>query len=299
MSTSTESVSTTGNGHILTSRLSRISMDITATPFARTRKLNRNLSTASLIGIAPAVTSPTEPLPSPGRKISRTGQPPLLRKASQLQVSKVGPVNSGNKVANGGSAAIVSPTETGTTVSTLPSITESKRMNLTDVVIWRRFTRALKQRVQDKKSEKRTFCWLDRSMSTYGGGDGSGQGERTAEMEPSYRMEPSSKPKKEKCTEMIEKYLAEKLKNVTYEPESCGEVSKEITDDIKREAKRLELLPPRYKCVVYVVLGEKKDQDIRVSSMSAWDKNTDSFVSSSFQNGSIFCVVTFFTVYME
>lgn len=102
-----------------------------------------------------------------------------------------------------------------------------------------------------------------------------------------------------KCESVMKEYLTETLKNVSYGGEKCRKLSTKMSDEIKTRIKEAGLLPPRYKCVVHTVLGEKRDQDVSVSSESAWDKQTDTFVAVAFQNNSLFCAVTLFAVYME
>lgn len=133
-------------------------------------------------------------------------------------------------------------------------------------------------------------------MSSY---DGRRRNAPSVELEPSYRMEPSYKLPASKCKQLMDDFLAERLKNYVYNPKECARISKQFSEDIRDRAQKSELLPPRYKCVVYVVIGEKKEQSVRVSSLCTWDNNTDSYVTSSFQNESVFCVVTLFAVYME
>lgn len=97
----------------------------------------------------------------------------------------------------------------------------------------------------------------------------------------------------------MKEYITQILQNVAYDAEKCRELSTKMSDEIKIRIKKAQLLPPRYKCIVYIVLGEKKDQGVSVSSESAWDKKTDDFVAVTFQNNSLFCAATLFAVYME
>lgn len=112
-------------------------------------------------------------------------------------------------------------------------------------------------------------------------------------------MDPPLKLQLRECEALINSYLSETLNNARYDPETCRELSCEMSETIKTRVKKAGLLPPRYKCVVYVVLGEMKDQGVSVSSESAWDKTTDNYVAANFQNNSIFCAATMFAVYME
>jgi len=52
---------------------------------------------------------------------------------------------------------------TGFEGKAVPKLPEARGMNLTDIMIWKKFTRNLRQRVVERKKEKRTFCWVSRS----------------------------------------------------------------------------------------------------------------------------------------
>ena len=61
--------------------------------------------------------------------------------------------------------------------------------------------------------------------------------------------------------EIIKLSLAENLSQYIYDSESSDELTKLISDDIKN---RLKALPqPRYKFVVQVLVGERREQGIR------------------------------------
>lgn len=71
-----------------------------------------------------------------------------------------------------------------------------------------------------------------------------------------------------------------------------------MADEIRVELKNHDW-PARYKCVVFVAIGQKNQQGVSVTSMCAWNADTDNYTSCSFQNESLFCVVTMFAVYFE
>ncbi|CAK8689708.1 dynein light chain Tctex-type 5-B-like isoform X2 [Clavelina lepadiformis] len=178
--------------------------------------------------------------------------------------------------------------------SHIPSLSDGGRMSLKDIMIWRQFTRNLKLRVQSKQFEKRSFCWWDnKSLS------GSTVNRETAfEVEPTYKMDPERKPSDTRCKAIIDEYLQQRLTEVAYESANVKSLSGEIADQIKTRLKSIPW-PPRYKCVCYVSLGQKTGQGLCVSSMCAWDSTNDSYITCSYQNSSIFCVVTVFAVYHE
>jgi hypothetical protein len=50
-----------------------------------------------------------------------------------------------------------------------------------------------------------------------------------------------------------------------------------------------ELNIPRYKIIVQVVLGETKDQGVRVASKCLWDADSDNYASYAYRNVSARC----------
>jgi len=55
----------------------------------------------------------------------------------------------------------------------------------------------------------------------------------------------------------------------------------------------------RYKYVVVVNVGPTVNAELLVASRCLWNPDADTFASSSFDNRSIFAVVTVFAVYRE
>uniref|UniRef100_H2YAD8 Uncharacterized protein n=1 Tax=Ciona savignyi TaxID=51511 RepID=H2YAD8_CIOSA len=137
---------------------------------------------------------------------------PLSRKPSQSQVGAL----TGKRLmsfATSGNLLIGSDaSDQRQNTQQLPILPETRRMNMNDVLIWQKFTRRLKQRVEDRRNERRTFCWLDRPLTR----DMRRNGLPNIKMEPTYRMQPDEKPDMQKCKELMEEYLENALKNVSY-----------------------------------------------------------------------------------
>ena len=96
--------------------------------------------------------------------------------------------------------------------------------------------------------------------------------------------------------EILKASLAEHLINAKYDGEKAGELSKALSDGIKNKLKALGY--DRYKYVVQVVLGERREQGVRSGTRCFWDSNTDNQASEHFVNDHIFCVATAFSVYL-
>ncbi|XP_068098521.1 dynein light chain Tctex-type protein 2B-like [Hyperolius riggenbachi] len=97
--------------------------------------------------------------------------------------------------------------------------------------------------------------------------------------------------------ELIQDFLTARLKNVTYNPETSGDLTKGLCEDIKKMVRRYA--PPRYKLICNLAIGSKGREDILMASQCLWDSYSDNVTSCSYQNLSMFCVVTVYAVYCE
>ncbi|KAH0786109.1 tctex1 domain-containing protein 2 [Histomonas meleagridis] len=95
--------------------------------------------------------------------------------------------------------------------------------------------------------------------------------------------------------EIIKAQLVESLSKQTYSPESASQTTREIVEAIK--AKLKEVLPPQYKLIVQVLLGEQKGQGIAMGFRGFWDNDTDNFARETFSNDSIFAVGIAYAMY--
>jgi hypothetical protein len=95
--------------------------------------------------------------------------------------------------------------------------------------------------------------------------------------------------------EIIKGTLAETLEKQAYVPEAASQTAREIVEVIKSKLK--EVLPPRYKLVVQVLLGEQRGQGIAMGFRGFWDNDSDNFARETFSNDSIFAVGIAYAMY--
>ena len=72
-------------------------------------------------------------------------------------------------------------------------------------------------------------------------------------------------------------------------------LSKNIADGIKEQCKTT-MDVPRYKIMVQVMIGQMRDQGIKISSHCLWDTTTDNFATVSFQNQQVFATAIVFAL---
>ena len=94
---------------------------------------------------------------------------------------------------------------------------------------------------------------------------------------------------------IIKEQLAQTLSKQTYQPESVSEITRQLAEDIK--AKLKPTLPPQYKLVVQVLLGEQRGQGIARGFRGFWDNDTDNVARETFTNDSLFAVGIAFALY--
>ena len=92
--------------------------------------------------------------------------------------------------------------------------------------------------------------------------------------------------------------LDAELAGKEYDEEEAKDMSCGLCEMIKAKVKE-ECNMPRYKIVVQVVIGEMKDQGVRVASRCLWDANTDNYASASFPTPSLGATAMVFGCYTD
>ncbi|XP_043941694.1 dynein light chain Tctex-type 4 [Protopterus annectens] len=119
------------------------------------------------------------------------------------------------------------------------------------------------------------------------------------QFENTYKMKPDKGCRfdADKVQKSLEAALAVHLADTKYNPATTGQMAQSLSDILRRKVK--DLIPPRYKLVCSVILGQINNQGMRIASRCLWDPENDSFASAIFSNTSIFAVVTVHGLYCE
>ncbi|XP_062437585.1 dynein light chain Tctex-type 4 [Rhea pennata] len=117
--------------------------------------------------------------------------------------------------------------------------------------------------------------------------------------ENTYKMQPDEGCKFNACRvqRVLESALASSLGDVVYGAQSGTQLAHSLADLVRSRAK--EVVPPRYKLVCHVLLGQRGQQSMLVASRALWDPQSDSFASATFSNASLFAVATVHGLYFE
>ncbi|XP_014672224.1 PREDICTED: tctex1 domain-containing protein 1-like [Priapulus caudatus] len=121
--------------------------------------------------------------------------------------------------------------------------------------------------------------------------------QRKVSYENTYCMEPPQRFRPGPVQEIIQEVLEGHLKGTHYSPITCNIMSKALAQEIKHKVKLLDI--DRYRIVVVVNIGQKKDQDVRIGSRCVWDSSRDNFASAFFESAHLFATGTVFAVYYE
>ncbi|NWR79371.1 TC1D4 protein, partial [Centropus unirufus] len=118
-------------------------------------------------------------------------------------------------------------------------------------------------------------------------------------LENTYRMRPDKGCKFEagRVQRVLEGALAGTLATTAYSAQGSALLAQSLAELLRNRVK--EVVPPRYKLVCHVLLGQQGQQSLLVASQALWDPESDSFASTTFSNTSLFAVAVVHGVYFE
>ena len=96
---------------------------------------------------------------------------------------------------------------------------------------------------------------------------------------------------------VVQQALEENLKDMQYSRETCQQMTFTLTELIRNRVKELNY--ERYKMVCIVNIGSFQEQSMRITSRCLWDTDTDTFVSVTFQNKSLYANAMVYGLYWE
>lgn len=111
-----------------------------------------------------------------------------------------------------------------------------------------------------------------------------------------YKMAPDKTVNISRVKAIVKRNL-QVLENEEYDAKKSRDLSKSLSNAILQEVKMLGIL--RYRFVCTVTIGELRGQAIRMASRCVWDIETDTFISETIHNQSLFAVGTVYGVYFE
>ena len=122
---------------------------------------------------------------------------------------------------------------------------------------------------------------------------------RFVRYENTYRMEPDDDHKvdlvrvRRIATSVIEGAIA----GYKYDANHAKQFTLTLADRVRSQMKQLPF--PRYKIVVQVSIGQKKGQDLRITSRCIWDLRWDRHITITKETADAYVTVTIFYIYTE
>lgn len=116
------------------------------------------------------------------------------------------------------------------------------------------------------------------------------------QVEPIQRLSYKEKVSVASLKETMKAELDEHLTGWKYDHDLCGEACKKLADTIRNKLKALG--HTRYKFVVQVTIGERREQGIRSGTRCFWDSGTDCQATENFVNDNIFASATAYCLYI-
>ncbi|MES1912505.1 MAG: hypothetical protein MHM6MM_004770 [Cercozoa sp. M6MM] len=113
-----------------------------------------------------------------------------------------------------------------------------------------------------------------------------------------YQLDPSFEWKRIDAKKIVREVMDEILTHVTYDSDEAAKLARLVAAKIRSRLKA-ELDAPRHRHVVQVIIGERREQGVRVGSRCLWDDKRDRYVSVNFQNKTLFATAIVFGIYFE
>lgn len=117
---------------------------------------------------------------------------------------------------------------------------------------------------------------------------------------PTYAMKPSEKEKfyPSQVKEICDSVMIRELEGREYDENAAKDWICVVADSIKAEIHQ-KLTIPRYKIIVQVTIGQRKDQGVSIASRCLWDVHYDNYASVHFTNTTLWANAMVFGVYTD
>ena len=115
--------------------------------------------------------------------------------------------------------------------------------------------------------------------------------------ENNYKIEPDSHFPAWEVNNIVEQVLTEGLNETEYDAKTCKRKAVELANKLRAMLKTIHC--PRYKLVSFVLIGEKANATMTLSSRCMWSDKNDCHVEGRYTNASIYAVGLVYGLYSE
>ncbi|XP_013137547.1 PREDICTED: tctex1 domain-containing protein 2-like [Papilio polytes] len=115
--------------------------------------------------------------------------------------------------------------------------------------------------------------------------------------QPTYQLESRKSFNPEDVKKILQQHIDSELQEVEYNekviPDLCTSLAENIRTIIKEQAY------DRYRIIVSVSIGQKRQQSVHVFHSFLWDHQRDGFVAHNFENCHIFANIVVYGIYLD
>ncbi|CAG9564108.1 unnamed protein product [Danaus chrysippus] len=115
--------------------------------------------------------------------------------------------------------------------------------------------------------------------------------------QPTYQLNPKKRFNSENVEKILRRIVNSELEEVEYSEKIIPDLCITLADNIKAAIKEENY--DRYRIIVAVSIGQRRQQSVNVFHSFLWDHERDAFAAHSFENCHIFANVVVYGVYFD
>ncbi|CAG9795688.1 unnamed protein product [Diatraea saccharalis] len=115
--------------------------------------------------------------------------------------------------------------------------------------------------------------------------------------QPTYQLNPRRRFNVEKVEKILQKTIDYELAEVEYSEKSVPELTLSLAETIRNSVKEENY--DRYRIVVVVTIGQRRQQGVHIFHSFLWDYERDAFATYNFENCHIYVNVVVYGVYLD
>ncbi|XP_021208411.3 tctex1 domain-containing protein 1-A [Bombyx mandarina] len=115
--------------------------------------------------------------------------------------------------------------------------------------------------------------------------------------QPTYQLNPRKRFNVEKVEKMLNTILDSELAEVEYSEKLIPELCMNLADSIRISVKEENY--DRYRIIVSVSIGQRRQQSVHVFHSFLWDPERDGFAAATYENCHLYAYVVVYAVYLD
>ncbi|XP_049877275.1 dynein light chain Tctex-type 5-B-like [Pectinophora gossypiella] len=115
--------------------------------------------------------------------------------------------------------------------------------------------------------------------------------------QPTYQLNPRKRFDEETVKKILKQVVDHELEEVEYNDKIVSDLSVSLAENIRNAVKEENY--DRYRIIVIVTIGQKRQQGMHMYHSFLWDYERDAFASHSFENCHIFALAVVYGIYLD